>query len=280
MQWEKYDEVTWKTSGFDQDQPKKNQLRYDSLQPTHQELAKEEYELDATEFNPSAELARAFELIMYNVAAGGDARPPYDYLLTCSSFKWKETNREPVLSGVKQLHNFAHGQIQRFTQVWSSHWGKPNSDKYDFKEKDYLQLAARFYNLYCLGHEDNLVFMDYDEINENIRLHCDVGLHRAARLDSANIGEMTLGDKSVSQQPQYGIGIIPKSLLGFLWLNLADDIANKKSYGVCQGTPDCTRVWGTNVQTNKKTCSSSCSIHLERNTNVEIFPSIFEEILN
>lgn len=256
MQWKKYDSVDWKTSGFDQDQPQKNQIRYDSLQPTHPELAKEEYELNAKEFNPSAEMARIFELIMYNVAAGGNARPPYDYLLTCSSFEWRETKREKVLSEVKQLHNFAHKQIQRFTAIWSSHWGQPNNDKYNFKEKDYLKIAARFYNLYSLAHDNKLVKMDYEEINENIRLHCDVGIHKV--------------------DTEHNIGITPQSLLGFIWLNLADDIANKKNYGICQGRTDCIRILSTKLENETKTCSLACTNHLKRNPNVEIFPSTFE----
>ena len=256
MQWSKYDSVIWTSPGPDPDQLRKNQNNNWSISPVHPELIKKPYKLDATKFNPSAELARIFELIMANIAEDGP-RPPYDYLMTCSSFSWVTTKHESGLSEVKTLHNNAHTIIDDYTQTWVSNWGNPSLDKYQWKEQDYLKLAARFYNLYSLAHDNNLVYMDYEEINEGIRLHCNVGLAR----DESGIG--------------HNIGITPKSLEGFLWLTLANDITNKKKYGICS-RPNCTRVFGTNVRNNKSICSSTCRNYLNRNTDKETFPSIFE----
>jgi hypothetical protein len=273
MKWSKYDTVVW-FQDTEKKEPRGNQTRHWLLDKAHPELAQEEYEVDASEFNPSAELARAFELMQANIAADGK-KPPYDYLSTTASFKWNETKREPALSGVKTMHNFAHNQISRFSQIWSSYWGQPNNDHYIYQPKDYLKLAHKFYTIYHASINNSIDYFHTEEINENIRLHCDVGLHKTARLDQAKFGNMQLGDDSHGLS-EHDIGIIPKSLLGYLWFNLADDIANKKRYGFCQGRAGCIRVFGTNVRSSRNTCSKACRTHLSRSPNVEIFPSIFE----
>ena len=62
MKWSKYDTVVW-FQDTEKNEPRGNQTRHWLLDKAHPELAQEEYEVDASEFNPSAELARAFELM-------------------------------------------------------------------------------------------------------------------------------------------------------------------------------------------------------------------------
>lgn len=270
MQWQKYDRVGWSASGFDDDHPRTNQFTGHILKPInaptvgfHQDHETTEaelihYELNATEFNPTAELVRAYEFILHKSKNDG-VRPDLDLLLSFSSFEWHETRQEPVLSDTKQFHNMRHALIQQYTAKWANHWGKPNDDSYEYKERNYLRLAHMFHNIYISADDKGIIDKGhYKEINQNIRLNCEVGLHEDG-LDNI-------------------IGIIPKSLLGFLWLNLAEDIANKKSYGICS-RPGCIRVFGTNVRSDKSACSSECRNYLNRNPDAKEdhdFTSMFE----
>lgn len=248
MEWQRYkDRMTWSASGFE-DGLQPNQIGDWSLRPTIKTSPMQTYIVDDEKFNPSAELARVFENISQQIGEGHDTRPPLSYLMTCCQFMWVRNQDKRPLTETKQKHNDAFSSIQTFTQTWSTNWGQLNNDNYVWQLKDFLQLSARFYYFY--SNSNVLVQDDIDEINDGIRLHCDVGLNRA------------------KGTTDYSMGVIPKNLLGYCWKSLANDIANKKEHRMC-ASQWCTRVFKENIRPNKQSCGNSCSTSISRSQRVK-----------
>jgi hypothetical protein len=277
MEWQRYEgRITWGTSDYDNVQSIDNQYVSDSpISETKNEnfkwmqvytqswisdwgqlknwtirsaiaLAKKKTYVieDEKKFNPSAELARVFELILQRVIEKHYVRPPLSHLVTCSSFMWILDASGKPLSDKKKEHNEVHQWMQVYTQDWISDWGQPTLDSYEWQLEDYLKLSERFYYFY--SNVDNLQQDDIDEINEAITLHCNV------KLNQINILE-----------PNYLFGIVPENLLGYCWINLAKDIANKNKNRVC-ARQWCTRILNQNARPDMKSCGNSCSSMLSR----------------
>ena len=248
MEWQRYkDRVHWNASGFE-DGLQPNQMGDWSLKPSVKTSPTETYIVEDERYNPAAELARVFENISQRVGAGHDTRPPLSYLLTCTKFQWVRNEDKRPLTETKLKHNEAFTFMQTFTQDWVTSWGKPNDDDFIWKLKDYIQLSARFYYFY--SNINDLMQDDIDEINENVRLHCDVGLNH------------------VKDTTTYTFGTVAKSLLGYCWRSLAYDVANPQSYRAC-ARQWCTRVFNENACKDIKSCTNRCSTALSRGRNAE-----------
>ena len=214
----------------------------------------ERYDLHALAFNPSAELARVYESIVTKANHRGGAVSS-DMLIRSSSWVWVTTGRNPILGEVKEAHNELTDYIADYIYKWISVWGEIEDQQPSKRHLfmiNYMMLAEQFHGLYTKILTNAISQKDKDVINENIRLHCDVGIS------------------------DDGVGIQPKNLLGYLWVNLADDVFQPKWHKVCN-REGCWRVAGTAVRADWKWCGNSCASYMAKTPKAKRTPSMFDE---
>ena len=70
---------------------------------------------------------------------------------------------------------------------------------------------------------------------------------------------------------EMGLYMVPKNLIGCLWLQLADAIAGFQKFRLCEscGKPMLVAAEGSGYRTNRKTCSNACRIRLYSGRKIE-----------
>ncbi len=70
---------------------------------------------------------------------------------------------------------------------------------------------------------------------------------------------------------EMGLFIVPSTLIGCLWLQLADAIAGHQKFRLCEscGKPMLVAAEGSGYRTNRKTCSNACRIRLYSDRKIE-----------
>ena len=247
MEWQRATQYQYAFMPNDKVQNRKEKLHF---QPASNES--ETYKLDADVFNPSAELARTYELIMKRCAPSGIV--DHDFLARAASWEYIPTDRNPVLDDVKIIHNESTSYIADFIYKWIADWGEieeqPSDKRYLFMTH-YVQLAKEFYDYYTKILENKITIKDKETINANIRLHCDVGIK----------------DNSV--------GIQPRNLRGFLWSNLASDVVEPKWHKACN-REYCWRIAGNAMRADWKWCGNSCASYMAKTKKATRTDSIFD----
>jgi hypothetical protein len=265
MKWSKYEHYRWTTSNFAKDMIAENNVEdnwyiapplHDA--PTvgfHQDHELEQlihYELNADDFNPSAELARVYEIVMHN-----NGNPPEDYAVMCA--KKMFIGGPKGLSKTKQQHNLIHGSMKTYFRQWITDWGELEKDNDQLHLHNYWQLAKNFHGFYTNMKEPTAEQLS--DISENIRLHCEVGL---------------MTDPN-GHHPTFDVA--PKNLRGFLWKLLAEDYENhwQAVQLIHCARPACIRVFGRKRRGQAKACGAACATYISKNKNENQIQSAFSK---
>ncbi|MFB0901121.1 MAG: hypothetical protein QMB22_03840 [Dehalococcoidia bacterium] len=261
MNWKKYEDnaISWNIDHVNMMLTKRNQINHFRLKPQicitkasgeqiweneHSDKKAKliEYVLSAEKYNPAAELARVYELVLMQVATANRSRDMADaYIQMVAEVMHIETKNSPMTE-FKRIHNIDNGIILVETLNWINKWGIITDTAIGRREmecKDYLLIAKRFYDYYA--HRGKLNSRELKEINHGIQSNCNVGIFRDDML-----------------QTETDFGFQPKNILGFLWITLGKDLGTPTLFKRCKREL-CGRIFGSQLMKDNLFCSINCT---------------------